>query len=116
MVKITIILNNAPYGSERTYNALRTTMALQKRDNVQINVFLLADSTFCALKDQTTPNGYYNIGRMIKSISRKGNIGACGTCMDARGLSHLQLLDGVHRSTMDELTEWILSTEKIITF
>jgi uncharacterized protein involved in oxidation of intracellular sulfur len=116
MVLITIMLNGAPYGSERTYNGLRTAMALQKRENVQINVFLLADSTFCALKDQLTPDGYYNIGRMIKSISKKGSIGACGTCMDARGLSNLELLDGVHRSTMNELSDWILSSEKILTF
>ncbi|MFX0052244.1 MAG: DsrE/DsrF/TusD sulfur relay family protein [Candidatus Hermodarchaeota archaeon] len=116
MVLITIILNDAPYGSERIYNGLRTAMALQKRENVQINVFLLADSTFCALKGQLTPDGYYNIGRMITSISRKGSVGACGTCLDARGLSHLEILDGVHRSTMNELTDWILSSDKILTF
>lgn len=78
--------------------------------------YLLADTTFCALKEQTTPDGYYNIGRMVRRIGKQGKIGACGTCMDARGLSILPLLDGVQRSTIDELTSWILASEKVISF
>lgn len=59
MKKITIILHDAPYGTERSYNGLRTAMSLQKRENVDVNVFLFADATFCAIQDQTTPDGYY---------------------------------------------------------
>jgi uncharacterized protein involved in oxidation of intracellular sulfur len=116
MQSVTIILNEAPYSSEKSYNGLRIAMTLQKRENIQVNVFLMADAPFCALKDQTTPNGYYNIGRMIYSVAKKGKIGACGACLDARGLSKLQLLDGVHRSSMDELANWILTCEKVIVF
>ncbi|OLS27272.1 MAG: hypothetical protein HeimC3_04430 [Candidatus Heimdallarchaeota archaeon LC_3] len=116
MTKITIIINDAPYGSERSYNGLRTVRALLKRDSVEVNVFLMADATFCALDNQTTPNGFYNVGRMLTSIVNKGKIGACGTCMDARGLTKLKLINGVHRSSMDELTDWILASDKIITY
>ncbi|MHA1967150.1 MAG: DsrE/DsrF/TusD sulfur relay family protein [Candidatus Hodarchaeales archaeon] len=116
MNSITIILNDAPYGSERSYNGLRTAMTLQKREGVQVKVFLFADATFCALKDQKTPDGYYNIGRMIRSVAKKGKVGACGACLDARGLENLQLVDGVLRSSMNELTDWILASDKIINF
>ncbi|MHA2095099.1 MAG: DsrE/DsrF/TusD sulfur relay family protein [Candidatus Hodarchaeales archaeon] len=115
MQTITLILNDAPYGSERSYNGLRTAIALQKA-NAQVNVFLIADSVYCALKDQTTPEGYYNIGRMIRGVTTQGKIGSCGVCMDARGLSNLQLIDGVQRSSMAELANWILTSDKIITF
>jgi uncharacterized protein involved in oxidation of intracellular sulfur len=116
MSKITIIINDAPYGSERSYNGLRTAINLLKRENVTINLFLMADATFCAIEEQKTPNGYYNIARMIHSISRRGKVGACGSCMDARGLSNLKLVENVHRSSMDELTDWILMSDQIITF
>ena len=116
MTLITIILNDAPYGSERAYNGLRIALALLKRENTQIHVFLIADAAFCALKEQQTPDGYYNIGRMIRRIAKKGKVGACGTCMDARGLSNLPLLEGVHRSSMGELTDWILASEKVLPF
>ena len=115
MSTITIVLHDAPYGSEKSYNGLRTAMMLQKRE-INVNVFLFADATFCALQDQITPDGYYNIGRMIRSVSRKGKIGACGACLDARGLKNVQLLEGVQRSSMNELTNWILASEKVISF
>ncbi|MHA1994652.1 MAG: DsrE/DsrF/TusD sulfur relay family protein [Candidatus Hodarchaeales archaeon] len=115
MQTITIILNDAPYGSERSYNGLRTAIALQKKKAL-VNVFLIADSVYCALKDQSTPEGYYNIGRMIRGVTTRGKIGSCGACMDTRGLSNVQLIDGVHRSSMAELANWILGSDKVITF
>jgi uncharacterized protein involved in oxidation of intracellular sulfur len=116
MSSITIILHDAPYGSEKSYNGLRTAMTLQKREGVQVNVFLFADAGACALQNQTTPDGFYNIGRMIRSVARKGKIGACGACLDARGLKDVQLIEGVKRSSMNELTDWILTSDKVLSF
>ena len=91
-------------------------MTLQKRDEVKLNIFLFADATTCAIQNQTTPDGYYNIGRMIRSVARKGKIGACGACLDARGLTNVQLIEGVQRSSMNELTDWILTSDKVLSF
>ncbi len=68
---ITVILNDAPYGTERPYNGLRLAMALA-RTGEEVRVFLLADAVFCALGNQKTPDGYYNIGRMIKGLLKRG--------------------------------------------
>jgi uncharacterized protein involved in oxidation of intracellular sulfur len=115
-MKITLILNNAPYGSEHTYNALRLAMSLQKRDNTSVRVFLLGDAITSASKNQQTPEGYYNIGRMIKAIVRRGEVKICGTCMDTRGVSAEMLVEGTQRSTRDELTNWIIESDKAIAF
>lgn len=74
MQKILIIINDAPYGTEKAYNALRMAMTLQKEhsENVEVKIFLLADAVFCGLPNQNTPNGYYNIERMLKSVIQKG--------------------------------------------
>ena len=69
---ITMILNDAPYGSERSYNGLRLAMSLVK-NNEDIQVFLMADAVFCASKGQKTPNGYYNVERMIKILLKGGH-------------------------------------------
>jgi uncharacterized protein involved in oxidation of intracellular sulfur len=116
MSSITIILHDAPYGSEKSYNGLRTAMTLQKREGIQVNLFLFADATTCALQNQVTPDGYYNIERMIRSVARKGKVGACGVCLDTRGLKNIQLIEGVQRSSMNELTDWILTSDKVISF
>ncbi len=116
-MKILLILNDPPYGTERSYNGLRLAHQLAGRDAVDLTVFLMADAVACAKDGQTTPNGYYNIGRMLRSVVRKDvPVGACGTCMDARGLTDDDVLDGVHRSTMDELGEWTAQADKVIVF
>jgi len=116
-MKILIIINDAPYGTEKAYNALRLAMSIQKESDAQVDLFLMADAVACGLPNQITPQGYYNIERMIKSVIKKGsNVKACGGCMDARGLTQEMLIDGVNKSSMKELTQLTLAAEKIITF
>ena len=68
------VINAAPYGDEGPYNALRLALNLVKREGVEVKAFLMADGVFCARKDQKTPEGYYNIERMLKSIARRGAV------------------------------------------
>ncbi len=68
------VINDAPYGNERPYNALRHAMNLVKREEIEVKVFLVADAVYCARKDQKTPDGYYNIERMVKSLAKRGKV------------------------------------------
>lgn len=111
-----IVLNDPPYGTERSYNGLRLAMSLAKHDDAQVDVFLMADAVFCAKTGQTTPDGYYNLERMLKPIGRKGSVLLCGTCMDARGLSTEELVQGAHRSSMVELTEYTIAADRVLVF
>ena len=117
-MKLLFIINDAPYGSEKAYNALRMAMTAQKEHTgVEVQVFLMADAVTCALPNQTTPQGYYNIERMLRSvIGRGGLIKTCGTCADARGIRALPLIDGVEHSTMSQLTQWTVEADKVLTF
>jgi uncharacterized protein involved in oxidation of intracellular sulfur len=117
-MKVLFIVNDAPYGTEKAYNAFRLAMALQKEhDEVGVWIFLMADAATCALPRQKTPDGYYNIERMLKSLIRKGAlIKACGTCADARGLRELTLVEGVELSTMSQLAQWVAEADKVLTF
>ncbi len=117
-MKILIIINDAPYGTEKAYNALRMAMAIQKENaEVEIKIFLLADAVFCALPNQKTPNGYYNIERMLNSVVRKGGeIKACGGCSEARGIATLDFIEGVQLSNMKEFAQWSVDCEKVISF
>jgi len=71
--KVLFVINDGPYGSEKAYNALRLAMKLQEEGAAAaVKVFLLADATTCALPAQETPNGYYNVARMLRSIISRG--------------------------------------------
>lgn len=117
--KILIVINDAPYGTEKAYNALRMAMTLLKEhgDNVEIKIFLLADAVFCGLPNQKTPDGYYNIERMIKSVIKRGaEVRSCGTCSEARGISQINFIEGVHMSNMKEFSQWTVECDKALTF
>lgn len=116
-MNILTILNDAPYGSERSYNGLRLARSLSKSEGVEQRIFLMADAVACGVVGQKTPDGYYNIEKMLKSLLAKGvTVGACGTCMDTRGMDETMLIDGAHRSSMAELTEWTLWADKVISW
>ncbi len=115
-MNVLVIVNDQPYGSERPYNALRLATALSKRDGVELRVFLFGDAVMCAIAGQQLPEGHYHLDRMLKPLARRGEVACCGTCMDARGLDEKALIEGAHRSTLEELTDWILWAERTLTF
>ncbi|HEX4844876.1 MAG TPA: DsrE family protein, partial [Geothrix sp.] len=111
------ILNDPPYGTERSYNGLRLAAAAAKREGIEVRVFLMGDAAACAKKGQTTPNGYYNLERMLKAVTmRHGQVGVCGTCMDARGITEAELGEDCRRSTLEELTDWTLWADQVLVF
>ena len=116
-MKALIILNDPPYGSERSYNGLRLAHALAKTKDSELRLFLMADAVACAKVGQQTPDGYYNLERMLRGLATKGvSIAACGTCMDARALVDTELAAGTRRSSMAELAEWTLWADKVVSF
>ncbi len=117
-MNVLILINDAPYGTEKAYYALRLAIAIQKdHSEVQVNIFLMADAVSCGIPNQNTPQGYYNIERMIKAVVQKGGkIKACGTCADARGIKSLQLIEGIEISNMAELANWTVEADKVFTF
>lgn len=117
MARTLFILNDTPYGTERSYNAIRLALALSRREGEEIKIFLLGDAAACAKANQKVPQGYYNLEAMLKGLARRGaEIGVCGTCMDARGIADTELAEGTRRSTLEELTDWTQWAEKTLVF
>ena len=111
-------LNDPPYGTERVYNALRLAHALLKKEpQTEVTIFLMADAVVGAKAGQKTPDGYYNIERMLKRVlAGNGKVLLCGTCMDARGFDDAALMAGAQRSTMDELAAATAEADKVMVF
>lgn len=117
MANTLLILNEQPYGSERSYNALRVAITLLKTAGQEVRLFLIGDAATCAKRGQKVAQGYYNIADMLGIVARRGGkIGVCGTCMDARGITDEELVEGAHRSSMQELAEWHQWADKDLVF
>lgn len=116
-MKTLFILNDQPYGNERSYNAMRLINTLAKRDGEEVKAFFLGDAPACAKSGQKVPPGYYNMESSIKVAARKNvEIGLCGTCMDARGIQESEIAEGTHRSNLEQLADWTQWADKVIVF
>lgn len=116
MTTTLFIINDAPYGTERAYNALRLAGALTAKEDVQVRVFLMADAVGVAKAGQKVPEGYYNLQLMLGKVLRKGEVALCGTCMDARGMRDADMIAGASRSTLAALAEWTAEADKVLVF
>lgn len=117
-MRILIILNDAPYGGERTYNGLRLALAALKADpQADVTVFLMGDAVLAAKAGQKTPEGYYNLERMLdRIVLAKGHVLACGSCLAARALADGELVSGAERSSMDALAAATAAAERVLVF
>ena len=116
-MKTLFILNDPPYGTERSYNALRLAGSLARQPDSQVRIFLIGEGATCAHAHQKVPQGHYNIEIMLKGVLRhRGEIGVCASCMDARGISDAELVEGTRRSSMDELAAWSVEADKVLVF
>lgn len=116
-MKVLLILNDPPYGTERSYNGLRLGGSLSKREGHDVRVFLMGDAASCAKAGQTVPRGWYNVNHMLTVVMQhRGAVGVCGSCMDARGVTDAELVTGARRSSLEELTDWTLWADRVITF
>ena len=118
MEAMTIIINEAPYGVERPWNALRLASAsASEAVKMGINLFLLGDAVSLAKKGQNTPEGYYNLEKMLSDLVKIGvKVRACGTCLRARGLNQNDLIEGVEIGTMMVLAKWVKESRVVLSF
>ncbi|WOT05229.1 DsrE/DsrF/TusD sulfur relay family protein [Shewanella youngdeokensis] len=118
MQQVLIIVNDAPYGSERLFNALRLAIQLNEQElsAVKLKLFLLSDAITAVLPKQIPSEGY-NIQQMLEIlIAQNTDIKFCGSCMHARGLTGLRVIEGGNVATMDDLAQWVLTSDKTVTF
>ena len=116
-MKTLFILNEPAYGNERSYNALRLALSLSKAEGQEVRVFLMGDAVTCARTNQKTPDGYYNIERILKGLEPRGIlVGCCGTCLHACGMADDALATPARRTTLAEVTDWTVWADKVITF
>lgn len=117
MQQLLFILNDAPYGSERTFNGLRLAAnLLEQHDNAKANLFLMSDAVTAALPKQQPAEGYH-IQQLIEILVAQGaEIKLCKTCTDARGMTDMPLIEGTSIGTLIELSAWTMNADKVLTF
>ena len=113
---LTIIVNDAPYGLEKPWNAFRLASSAASEE-MKVRLFLIGDAVVSAKRGQKTPEGYYNMEKMLQALVSKGvEVKVCGSCINARGLDEAELVEGVGRGSMKILTDWITQSDRVVSF
>lgn len=118
-MKVLIIFNREPYdNTDVTWNGLRLAGQLVESGQ-DVRIFLMNDAVDMARDACKPPDGYdQDLSRMLKElIARNVTVKVCGTCMARCGIYKNQpYFDGVEKSTMQALTEWVIDSDKVLTF
>ena len=118
-MKILIIFNRLPYdNTDVTWNGLRLADKLSDAKQ-EVRIFLMNDSVDMA-RDVCKPPGNYDqdLSHFLKELIAKGvSVKVCGTCMARCGIhKNHPYFDGAEKSTMPALAEWVIDSDKVISF
>ncbi len=118
-MKTLLIFNREPYdNTDVTWNGLRLAETLRK-NNVEVRIFLMNDAVDMARDICKPPEGYdQDLSQMLKDlITNNVSVKVCGTCMSRCGIyKNHPYFDGAEKSTMQALTEWVIDSDKVLTF
>lgn len=118
-MNILLIFNREPYDStDVTWNGLRLASKLLDAGS-QVRVFLMNDAVDMARDVCRPPAGYdQDLSQMLKALIVRGvSVKVCGTCMARCGLyKNHPYFDGAETSTMSALAEWVIDSDKVISF
>jgi uncharacterized protein involved in oxidation of intracellular sulfur len=118
-MKVLLILNREPYdGTDVTWNALRFAGKLLEK-GTEVRIFLMNDAVDLAREETAKPGNYdQDLVAMLKELIAKGaSVKVCGTCMMRCGIHRGKpYFEGTEKATMDDLVEWVLESDRVLTF
>lgn len=118
-MKILIIFNREPYDTtDVTWNGLRLAGKLSEVGQ-SVRIFLMNDAVDMARDVCKPPEGYdQDLSRMLKDLIAAGApVKVCGTCMARCGIhKNHPYFEGAEQSTMAALADWVVDSDKVITF
>lgn len=118
-LKILIIFNREPYdGTDVAWNGLRLADKLLEAGQ-EVRIFLMNDSVDMARDICKPPESYdQDLSRMLKGlIARGAPVKVCGSCLARCGIyKNHPYFEGAEKSTMPALAEWVVDSDRVITF
>lgn len=118
-MKILLVFNREPYdNTDVTWNGLRLAGKLVDGGN-EVRIFLMNDAVDMARDACQPPEGYdQDLSKMLKELIGLGVVvKVCGTCMARCGIYKNQpYFDGAEKSTMQALSDWVVDSDKVISF
>lgn len=118
-MKILIVFNRESYdNTDVTWNGLRLAETLRSKGE-EVRIFLMNDAVDMARDACKPPQEYdQDLSQMLKELIAKNvQVKVCGTCNARCGIYKNQpYFEGANKSTMDELADWVVDSDKVLSF
>ena len=117
-MNILLVINDAPYQTERAYNALRLATSFAADPETAVRLFLIGEGARCGAANQSPPAGCtYNVEWLLQRFLPGGReVLVCRTCMDARGIRDADLIQGLQRGSLDDLNRWTREADRVLVY
>ncbi len=115
-MKLLLVLNRPSYDvTDVTWNALR--LAAQALDRgMSVRLFLMNEAVDFA-RQGLDAGGDYDLQQMLlQAIAKGAEAKLCQTCISRCGIGSNTLRPEVTAATMPELLDWIVDSERVLTF
>ena len=118
-MKVLIVFNREPYDdTDVTWNGLRLANTLLDNGH-EVRIFLMNDSVDMARDVCKAPLNYdQDLSQMLKDLIARGVVvKVCGTCMTRCGIyKNHPYFEGAEKSTMGDLADWVIDSDRVLTF
>jgi uncharacterized protein involved in oxidation of intracellular sulfur len=118
-MQVLVVFNRPPYdNTDVTWNGLRLAGKLLDAGQ-EVRIFLMNDSVDMARDVCKPPAGYdQDLSAMLKELIARGvPVKVCGSCMARCGIyKNHPYFAGAEKSTMPALAEWVIDSDKVLTF
>jgi uncharacterized protein involved in oxidation of intracellular sulfur len=113
---VLLILSHAPFDGDVTWNALRLAATLAER-KASVRIFVMNDA-IDLVRDGGMPEGYeFDLQAMLRGLlPRGGRVKVCTTCVNRCGIGHGEVIPEVTLSTMADLAEWVVDSDRVVVF
>ena len=114
-----IIFNHQPYdGGDVAWNGMRLAKNLLQKGE-EVRIFLMNDAVDLARDVTKKPESYdFDLVEILKELYSNGaKLKVCGTCQARCGLQKNEpYFDSEIKGTMDDLSSWVIESDKVLTF
>jgi Uncharacterized conserved protein involved in intracellular sulfur reduction len=112
-----IILDAGPVTTERTENALQFALAMTRRDDVNVRVFVMGDAVVVARADPGAVDRADGAARTLRSLVMSGaELAVCDASLASRQIANDELIVGATASPMSLLADWALAADRVLAF
>lgn len=113
---VLLILSHGPFDGDVTWNALRLAATLTER-KASVRIFVMNDAIDLVREGAMPEGSEFDLQAMLRELLPHGSrVKVCTTCVNRCGIGHGEVIPEVTLSTMGDLAEWVVDSDRVVAF